>query len=295
MSRVSLTVLLLSISLYQTTVMAQSKGSLENPANQSIMSGIYLFSGWVCEANLVEIVIDGGSGLETAYGTSREDTRSACGDSDNGFALLYNMALLGTGEHEAVLFADGQEVDRSTFEVTRLSAGEFLRDKSKLAIAYNFPDYGSELWLEWNQSAQNFLISKEQVTPDPLDVTGIWYARATGTIVSVATERYYADRQELYAVTTNVDPFSDLLGGVHAGYIVGNTAQMSSILPEDIISDFTVTFTSTTAATLRVNSCRSTSPSIYCVFGAGDSLTLEKLAGNTDTRLYETAPVDELE
>ena len=294
MSRITLATFLLCTLLYQTAVMPQPRGRLENPAEQSIMSGIYLFSGWVCEAGLVEIVVDGGSGIEAAYGTGRDDTQNACGDSDNGFALLYNMALLGTGEHEAVLFADGQEIDRSTFFVTRLSAGEFLRDKSKLAFAYNFPDYGSELWLEWNQSAQNFLISKEQATPDPRDVTGVWYNSLTGTIVSIATHRFYANRQEVYAVSTNVDPFSDSLGGVYEGYIIGGTARISSVLPNGLDLDATITVINATTASLRVNSCRSTAPSIYCTFSAGTTVTLEKLAGNKDNRKYETAPVDDL-
>ena len=54
----------------------------------------------------------------------------------------------------------------------------------------------------------------------------------TGTVLSVAAERFYADRQEIYVVTTNVDPFSDLLGGVYSGYVLGNVPQISSVLPE---------------------------------------------------------------
>ena len=73
---------------FSTTALGQTKGSLENPAQDSYMSGIYLFSGWACDAELIEIVIDGGSGLKAAYGTGRGDTESVCGDSDNGFGLL---------------------------------------------------------------------------------------------------------------------------------------------------------------------------------------------------------------
>ena len=95
--------------LFSASAIAQTKGSLENPANGSATSGIYMFSGWACDAELIEIVINGGSGLKAAYGTDRGDTEATCGDRDNGFGLLFNMALLGTGTHGAVAFADGRQ------------------------------------------------------------------------------------------------------------------------------------------------------------------------------------------
>lgn len=119
-----LTTLLLLISM---DALGQTKGALENPS--SFTSGIYMFSGWACDAELIEIVINGSSGLKAAYGTDRGDTAGVCGDSDNGFGLLFNMSNLGSGVHTAVAFADGFEIGRSTFVVRRLSTGEFLRDK----------------------------------------------------------------------------------------------------------------------------------------------------------------------
>ena len=46
---------------------AQTKGALENPSPDSNTGGIYMFSGWACDAELIEIVIDGSSGLKAAY------------------------------------------------------------------------------------------------------------------------------------------------------------------------------------------------------------------------------------
>ena len=66
----------------------------------------------------------------------------------------------------------------------------------------------------------------------------------TGTVLSVATERLYADRQEIFVVTTNVDPFSDPLGGVYSGYVLGDVAQISSVLPEGINTNGTIRFSS---------------------------------------------------
>ena len=141
------------------SAVGQPKGALETPKNGTAISGKYMFSGWVCEAELVEVVIDGGSGLKAAYGTARGDTQSQCGDSDNGFGLLFNMANLGAGEHQAVVFADGQEVGRSTFTVTELSTGKFSRNLQALSIEPNFPSFGREVWLRWVESTQNFMIT----------------------------------------------------------------------------------------------------------------------------------------
>lgn len=273
--------------LIASTSAAQTQGTLENPADGSSTSGIYMFSGWACNAELIEIVIDGGSGIKAAYGTDRGDTEATCGDRDNGFGLLFNMALLGDGFHEAVAFADGQEIGRSTFAVTTLSGKEFLRDKAKLAIAYNFPSYGKEVWLEWVESAQNFLMVREQNTPDPLDVSGIWVEPATGTVVAISTYRQFADRQEFYAVATNIDPSSTFLGGVYVGSVIGNTAQVSAVLPEAVNLDGTITFGSAAVATLTINRCYSSDPSISCAFPEGSTVALLKLTGQMDQRTVD--------
>ena len=69
-------------------------GYLENPGAASFQSGIGLISGWTCDAEAVEIVLNG-EPQEAAYGTARLDTEAVCGDSDNGFGLLFNWNLLG--------------------------------------------------------------------------------------------------------------------------------------------------------------------------------------------------------
>ena len=55
-----------------------------------------MVSGWVCEAETVEIEIAGESYL-AAYGTERLDTEDRCGDTDNGFGLLVNWNRFGEG------------------------------------------------------------------------------------------------------------------------------------------------------------------------------------------------------
>ncbi|MCE2483962.1 MAG: hypothetical protein J4F42_00510, partial [Desulfurellaceae bacterium] len=82
-------------------------------------SGIGVISGWACEAE--EIVIElNGMPLQAGYGTIREDTRSVCGDANNGFSLLWNWNNLGPGEHTVRALLDGVEFAHTTVRVTTL-------------------------------------------------------------------------------------------------------------------------------------------------------------------------------
>ena len=81
---------------------------LENPRQGAFFSGLVVISGWVCDADVVEIHFDGvPDPLDAAYGTSRNDTQAVCGDTDNGFGVLLNANVLGDGEHTARAYADG--------------------------------------------------------------------------------------------------------------------------------------------------------------------------------------------
>ena len=131
-------------------------GFLENPGANSFQSGIGLISGWTCDADEVEIVLNG-EPQEAAYGTARLDTEAVCGDTDNGFGLLFNWNLLGDGEHEVVAVVDGVELDRATVTVTTLGA-EFLRDVTGTCTAADFPTGDETVTLAWQQTQQNFVI-----------------------------------------------------------------------------------------------------------------------------------------
>ena len=131
-------------------------GYLENPGPHSFQSGIGVISGWVCAAEEVEIELNG-EPQEAAYGTERLDTAGVCGDTDNGFGLLFNWNLLEDGEHEVVAVADGVELDRATVTVTTLGA-EFLRDVTGTCTAADFPTGDETVTLAWQQTQQNFVI-----------------------------------------------------------------------------------------------------------------------------------------
>ena len=137
-------------------------GYLENPGPVSSQSGVGVLSGWTCTAAEVEIEIETKRGevmwQGAAYGTERTDTLAACGDTDNGFGLLFNWNLLGDGEHEVVAFVDGVELGRATVRVTTLGP-EFLRGAEGECVVQDFPRLGETVRLEWQQNSQNFIIT----------------------------------------------------------------------------------------------------------------------------------------
>ncbi len=141
---------------YTLRVRFSGGGVLENPLPNAFKSGIGVISGWVCEATRVEVEI-GGSRMTAVYGTERLDTRSVCGDTDNGFAILYNWNRLGDGVHTARLLVDGTELARSSFRVTTFGQ-EFLRGAEKTITVRDFPRSGVTRVLEWEESSQNFVV-----------------------------------------------------------------------------------------------------------------------------------------
>ncbi len=137
-------------------------GFLGNPAPASFQSGIGVISGWVCEAEEVEIEFRNGTTntvetYEAGYGTIREDTEPECGDSDNGFGLLWNWNRLGDGEHVVRALVDGVELGQATVTVTTLGE-EFARGLSGQYRLANFPSGGDAVHLHWNQAQQNFVL-----------------------------------------------------------------------------------------------------------------------------------------
>ena len=137
-------------------------GHLENPGADSFQSGIGLISGWVCAAAEVEIEIEPETGdphrLRAAYGTERGDTEETCGDTDNGFGLLFNWNLLGDGEHTVVAYVDEVELDWATVTVTTLGA-EFLWGVEGACEVADFPTGGRTVTLAWQESKQNFVLT----------------------------------------------------------------------------------------------------------------------------------------
>ena len=133
-------------------------GYLENPGPDSFQSGVGVLSGWVCAAETVTLAIGEVPPQVAAYGTERLDTQAACGDTDNGFGLLFNWNLLGDGEHAVVAYVDEEELGRATVRVTTLGA-EFLRGVEGECAVEDFPTPGETVTLAWQQNQQNFVVT----------------------------------------------------------------------------------------------------------------------------------------
>ena len=138
-------------------------GALEKPGPDSFQGGIGVLSGWVCEGVTVTIEING-SAHAAAYGTARADTAERCGDTNNGFGLLFNWNLLGDGEYTVVALADGVEFGRATVTVTTLGE-EFVRGVSGETQVVDFPDPGTEVRLVWQEGVQNFMLAPPEGIP----------------------------------------------------------------------------------------------------------------------------------
>ena len=149
-------------------------GFLENPSDGGSVSGIGVISGWVCDAERIRVMVadefpggflDGRIYEDAAYGTEREDTEEVCGDTNNGFGLLINWNRISAGEYTVVVYVDEywaeeKELGRATITVTRLGT-EFLRGASQSEyVLEDFPEEGSSVTVEWQQSLQNFVITE---------------------------------------------------------------------------------------------------------------------------------------
>ena len=167
-------VLMFTTLLLFSPIGVANDGRLENPSEGGDYAGIQLFSGWVCDADVLEVLVDGAQYLTVPYGGDRLDTRAVCGDRNNGFGLLFNMANLGSGEHTVTLFADGQKIDESTFNVTRLSTGEFAEGLTKCSVIDGFPADDKEVVLTWSEASQNFQIKSERLPLLPQRIDGLW-------------------------------------------------------------------------------------------------------------------------
>ena len=133
-------------------------GALDILGPEAFQSGIGFISGWVCEAEQVELEIDGEAVLTAPYGTDREDSLEPCGDRNNGFGLGMNWNLLGDGKHTVRALADGIEFGSATFSVTTLGV-EFLTGVQGDYLLSDFPDMGQQIRLVWQEALQNFAIA----------------------------------------------------------------------------------------------------------------------------------------
>jgi hypothetical protein len=158
---------------------------LENPTDGSLQSGVGLIRGWACEANQIDIVLDDSMTLQAAYGTSRGDTQAACGNKTNtGFGLSMNWNLFPTGIHTVRALVDGQQFGSASFTVTNLGQ-EYLTGVAKNAVLEDFPQQGKSTQLQWQESAQNFVIASVSDNTSFVSIENNVNAGASRTVFTV--------------------------------------------------------------------------------------------------------------
>ena len=144
-------------------------GNLENPQPGSYQSGIGLFSGWHCDAEIIELVVDDRPAKIAAYGTERNDTEGICGDTNNGFGLLWNFNLFGIGQHTVRAYADNVLFGTAHFTVDNLGANFISGLTSEVEITIS--ELGKEGKLIWQQSKQGYVLSEvEDLDYDFMDL-----------------------------------------------------------------------------------------------------------------------------
>ena len=176
-----------------TLVVRLVVGFFENPRPGSAQSGIGVLSGWVCEAEEVRLEFvrpdDSVWAVPAAIGTTRPDTEPECGDTDNGFGLLWNWNRLGAGTHTVRALVDGEVWAEHTLTVTTLGITDadgheidFPRGLSGTYTVADFPDAGATTTLEWQQALQNFVIVPTERTEDGSGETGAQHTPATALL-----------------------------------------------------------------------------------------------------------------
>ena len=142
-----------------------SVGILGNPSPGTAHSGVAIISGWHCTAEAIRIELTNGTTGEVittkaGAGTERADTAGVCGDTANGFGLLWNWNALGDGWHTVRAYADEEPEPFSWSQVFVTTLGEeFARGLSGEYKLDGFPAPGQAVTVEWRQEQQNFVIT----------------------------------------------------------------------------------------------------------------------------------------
>ena len=147
---------LMGVLFFCGTASVWAAATLENPAPGALKSGVGVISGWVCDAEELEVSFDGGPRTFVPYGSERVDTEPVCGDSDNGFGLLWNYNELGDGPHTVTLYADGMIQTQVNFNVTTLGTN-FLRGVTGQGTI-TLSD-GKQVNVQWEETTQGFTIT----------------------------------------------------------------------------------------------------------------------------------------
>src|SRR5262249_42593142 len=129
-----------------------------------------------------------------SYGSLRGDTQSVCGHPNTGFAALWNSGLVAQDQPRTItisVFDNGVQFGQATVTVAASLGSPFVTGLSATTQVDNFPGPGQDTTLQWQQSAQNFVISSVEGSGG----AGIC-ATQTGTVTNFLT-----GNQTIFTVT----------------------------------------------------------------------------------------------
>ena len=147
-------------ALLLTSVTAHA-ATLDVPTPHTTLSGVGVIHGWKCKAGELTVRFDGGPPLPLLHGAERQDVldAGACDHANVGFVSIINWGELGDGQHTAVVYDDGVEFDRSTFDV--VTTGEpFLERATGQCIVPDFPAPNEAARFIWNQPTQHMELAE---------------------------------------------------------------------------------------------------------------------------------------
>ncbi|HEV8712584.1 MAG TPA: hypothetical protein VGX03_07125 [Candidatus Binatia bacterium] len=204
---------LLSFPFVPARVLAQ--GALEVPRQNSFVNGIGNVVGWKCTAGVITVSFDGRPQIPVSYGSGREDTRPVCGDTDNGFTLLWNWNLLSDGRHTVRVFDDGVPFAEATFTVVTPGVEFFTKGRATVTVR-NFPRTGETTTLRWQESTQSFvMVGRGSV--DVENIAGTYQysgALTTNTCSFSPTEPQLQDTFRLTQQGVTLTAITGLQGGL---------------------------------------------------------------------------------
>lgn len=252
MRRSLCTILFSLCSLSLPSLLWAQSANLERPVNGGIESGLGDVHGWKCTGTNLTYTIDNSAHIQLAYGLPRNDTVGSCGDANNGFIMQQNWNFLTPGQHTIRVFDDGAQFAEATFTVTTFGT-EFLDGASGSCVLPNFPQFGTNAVVQWQESSQNFSVAQVQTGIPPgaytavgsetysscadpdlngaAEYIGYLIDNSSGTTLSASTVFLYSDGSEVQAILTGTKSlFGDnVQGGFTAntfdgGVFVGNSA-----------------------------------------------------------------------
>lgn len=148
---------------------AWAQSDFGNPQDGSYHSGATIFAGWHCSAKEVTLEIDGGAWvLDAATQTEFGLTEEFCGDTNNGWSVLWNANQFGNGPHTVIAKADGIAFGgERTFFVTKPTDANRATDLVGNYTLPDFPSSGQAVDVTFQVGTQNFGIAPAGSTSSP--------------------------------------------------------------------------------------------------------------------------------